>query len=93
MRDLMWLRIADYLFLFSSRRLAGWLVDWLGGVMNHVQEFIMEHLNTKSFPTVNFVKGDKSVVKYESEARKAEDFISFQKSFEKSTAWKGNNKN
>lgn len=54
--------------------------------MNHVQEFVMEHLNTKSFPTVNFVKGDKSVVKYESEARKAEDFISFQKSFEKSTA-------
>lgn len=52
----------------------------------HVQEFVMEHLNTKSFPTVNFVKGDKSVVKYESEARKAEDFISFQKSFEKSTA-------
>ena len=54
--------------------------------MNHAQEFVMEHLNTKSFPTVNFVKGDKSVVKYESEARKAEDFTKFQKSFEKSTA-------
>jgi hypothetical protein len=50
------------------------------------REFVIEHLNTKSFPTVNFVKGDKSVVKYESEARKADDFMKFQKSFEKSTA-------
>ena len=80
------LRITDYLFLFSSRS-AGWVAGGLiGGVMNHAQEFVMEHLNTKSFPTVNFVKGDKSVVKYESEARKAEDFTKFQKSFEKSTA-------
>ena len=50
------------------------------------REFVMEYLNTKSFPTVNFVKSDGSVVKYESEARSAEDFANFQKSFEKSTA-------
>jgi len=50
------------------------------------REFVTEYLNTKSFPTVNFVKSDGSVVKYESEARSAEDFANFQKSFEKSTA-------
>jgi adenylyl-sulfate reductase (glutathione) len=50
------------------------------------REFVTEFLNTKSFPTVNFVKSDGSVVKYESEARSAEDFSNFQKSFEKSTA-------
>ena len=75
---------ADYLFYFLLFRVAGGLI--VGGIMNHEQEFVMEHLNTKSFPTVNFVKGDKSVVKYESEAREAEDFVKFQKSFEKSTA-------
>ncbi|KAL3808065.1 hypothetical protein ACHAXA_007186 [Cyclostephanos tholiformis] len=50
------------------------------------REFVMEHLNTKSFPTVNFIKSDGSVVKYDSEARSVEDFLKFQKSFEKSTA-------
>lgn len=46
------------------------------------REFVGEYLNTKSFPTVNFVKKDGSVVKYESEERKAEDFKKFQESFE-----------
>ena len=48
------------------------------------REFVGENLNTKSFPTVNFVKADGSVVKYESEDRKAEDFANFEKSFESS---------
>merc|ERR1711966_319233 len=48
--------------------------------------FAQEKLNTESFPTVNFVKGDGSVVKYDSEARSAEDFAKFEKSFEKATA-------
>ena len=48
--------------------------------------FVQEKLNTESFPTVNFVKGDGSVVKYDSEARSAEDFAKFEKSFEKATA-------
>lgn len=46
------------------------------------REFVGEYLNTKSFPTVNFVKKDGSVVKYESEERKAGDFDKFEKSFE-----------
>ncbi len=50
------------------------------------REFVQEKLNTKSFPTVNFIKSDGSVVKYESEARTAADFADFQKSFEKTTA-------
>ena len=51
------------------------------------REFVGENLNTKSFPTVNFVKADGSVVKYESEERKAEDFAKFEKSFESSKVW------
>lgn len=50
------------------------------------RDFVQEHLNTESFPTVNFVKSDGSVVKYDSEARSAADFANFEKSFEKSTA-------
>ncbi|KAL7551982.1 hypothetical protein ACHAWF_015198 [Thalassiosira exigua] len=50
------------------------------------REFVQEYLNTESFPTVNFVKSDGSVVKYDSEARSADDFANFVKSFEKSTA-------
>ena len=46
------------------------------------REFVGEYLNTKSFPTVNYVKKDGSVVKYESEARKVEDFKKFEESFE-----------
>ena len=45
------------------------------------REFVGQYLNTKSFPTVNFVKKDGSVVKYESEARKVDDFANFEKSF------------
>ena len=50
------------------------------------RESVQEFLNTESFPTINFVKSDGSVVKYDSEARSAEDFSNFEKSFEKSTA-------
>lgn len=50
------------------------------------REFVQEFLNTESFPTVNFIKSDGSVVKYDSEARSADDFSNFEKSFEKSTA-------
>jgi len=48
------------------------------------RDFVGEHLNTKSFPTVNFVKSDGSVVKYDSEARKAEDFAAMEKSMKAS---------
>lgn len=50
------------------------------------REFVQASLNTKSFPTVNFIKSDGSVVKYDSEARSASDFAIFEKSFAKSTA-------
>eukprot|EP00585_Thalassiosira_rotula_P011556 CAMPEP_0196143346 /NCGR_PEP_ID=MMETSP0910-20130528/13150_1 /TAXON_ID=49265 /ORGANISM="Thalassiosira rotula, Strain GSO102" /LENGTH=444 /DNA_ID=CAMNT_0041404789 /DNA_START=32 /DNA_END=1366 /DNA_ORIENTATION=+ len=50
------------------------------------RDFVQANLNTESFPTVNFVKSDGSVVKYDSEARSAEDFANFVASFEKSTA-------
>ncbi|GKZ00645.1 hypothetical protein MPSEU_001016700 [Mayamaea pseudoterrestris] len=33
------------------------------------REFVMENMNTKSFPTVNVIKADGTVVKYESEVR------------------------
>lgn len=46
------------------------------------REFVGEKLNTKSFPTVNFVKKDGSVVKYESEDRKVDDFKKFEASFQ-----------
>ena len=42
------------------------------------RDFVQEHLNTESFPTVNFVKSDGSVVKYDSEARSAADFANFE---------------
>jgi adenylyl-sulfate reductase (glutathione) len=41
------------------------------------REFVMENLNTKSFPTVNVVKPDGTVVKYESEVRSVEAFTKF----------------
>lgn len=46
------------------------------------RDFVGQYLNTKSFPTVNFVKADGTVVKYESEARKVEDFEKFEQSFQ-----------
>merc|ERR1711997_1310022 len=36
---------------------------------DEVREFVEAELNTKSFPTINVVKADGSVVKYESEDR------------------------
>lgn len=39
--------------------------------------FVEENLNTKSFPTINVVKVDGSVVKYESEERSVEAFKAF----------------
>eukprot|EP00573_Skeletonema_grethae_P008834 CAMPEP_0201709710 /NCGR_PEP_ID=MMETSP0578-20130828/58245_1 /ASSEMBLY_ACC=CAM_ASM_000663 /TAXON_ID=267565 /ORGANISM="Skeletonema grethea, Strain CCMP 1804" /LENGTH=448 /DNA_ID=CAMNT_0048198697 /DNA_START=62 /DNA_END=1408 /DNA_ORIENTATION=+ len=50
------------------------------------RDFVQANMNTESFPTVNFIKADGSVVKYDSEARSADDFANFEKSFEKSTA-------
>ena len=44
------------------------------------REFVQASMNTESFPTVNFIKADGSVVKYDSEARSAEDFANFEKS-------------
>lgn len=41
------------------------------------REFVMENLNTKSFPTVNVIKPDGTVVKYESEVRTVEAFKEF----------------
>lgn len=50
------------------------------------RDSVQANLNTESFPTVNFVKSDGSVIRCDSEARSAEDFANFEKSFEKSTA-------
>jgi phosphoadenylyl-sulfate reductase (thioredoxin) len=43
------------------------------------REFVMENLNTKSFPTVNVIKADGTAVKYESEVRTPEAFAKFVK--------------
>ena len=44
------------------------------------REFVSEHLNTASFPTVNLVKADGSVVKYDSEVRTVDAFKAFETS-------------
>merc|ERR1712003_419140 len=41
------------------------------------REFVIDNLNTKSFPTVNVIKPDGSVVKYDSEVRTVEAFKEF----------------
>merc|ERR1712070_621256 len=41
------------------------------------REFVEANLNTKSFPTINFVAADGSVTKYESEERTVEAFKAF----------------
>jgi len=41
------------------------------------REFVMQNLNTNSFPTVNVIKPDGSAVKYESEVRTVEAFEKF----------------
>lgn len=41
------------------------------------REFVSENLNTSSFPTVNVVKEDGSVVKYESEDRSVDAIKAF----------------
>lgn len=41
------------------------------------REFVQANLNTKSFPTVNIVKPDGSVVKYDSEERTVDAFNAF----------------
>jgi phosphoadenosine phosphosulfate reductase len=41
------------------------------------REFVMENLNTKSFPTVNIIKPDGTAVKYESEVRTVDAFKEF----------------
>ncbi|VEU43835.1 unnamed protein product [Pseudo-nitzschia multistriata] len=41
------------------------------------REFVSANLNTESFPTVNVVKADGSVVKYESEDRSPEAIKKF----------------
>ena len=46
--------------------------------------YVEENLNTKSFPTVNFISSDGTVTKYESEKRSVEDFKAFIKSKSKS---------
>jgi phosphoadenylyl-sulfate reductase (thioredoxin) len=43
------------------------------------REFVQESLNTISFPTVNVIKADGTVVKYESEVRTPEAFDAFVK--------------
>lgn len=43
------------------------------------REFVMENLNTNSFPTVNVIKADGTAVKYESEVRTVEAFSKFVK--------------
>lgn len=44
---------------------------------DEVRDFVSQNLNTQSFPTVNVVKADGSVIKYESEERTVEAFKAF----------------
>jgi thiol-disulfide isomerase/thioredoxin len=44
---------------------------------DEVRDFVSQHLNTKSFPTVNVIRKDGTVVKYESEVRTVEAFQEF----------------
>ena len=44
---------------------------------DEVREFVQSNLNTESFPTVNVVKADGSVIKYESEERTVDAFKAF----------------
>ena len=41
------------------------------------REFVMDNLNTNSFPTVNVIKADGTAVKYDSEVRTVEAFEKF----------------
>ncbi|KAL7567899.1 hypothetical protein ACA910_019618 [Epithemia clementina (nom. ined.)] len=41
------------------------------------REYVMENLNTNSFPTINVIKPDGTAVKYESEVRTPEAFTKF----------------
>jgi phosphoadenylyl-sulfate reductase (thioredoxin) len=41
------------------------------------REFVMENLNTSSFPTINVIKPDGTAVKYDSEVRTVEAFTKF----------------
>ena len=41
------------------------------------REYVMENLNTNSFPTVNVIKPDGTAVKYDSEVRTPEAFTTF----------------
>jgi len=44
---------------------------------DEVRDFVSQNLNTESFPTVNVVKPDGTIVKYESEDRTVEAFKAF----------------
>jgi len=46
---------------------------------DEVRDFVTQHLNTKSFPTVNVVTKDGKVIKYESEVRTVQAFQEFVK--------------
>merc|ERR1719460_2506032 len=50
------------------------------------RDFVQAELNTKSFPTVNFITADGKAVKYESEVHTVEAFNEFAKSGGKVTA-------
>jgi len=47
------------------------------------RDFVSSSLNTKSFPTINVVRGDGLVVKYESEARDVESLKAFVEKVQK----------
>lgn len=44
------------------------------------REYVEANLNTKSFPTINFVSADGDVIKYESEDRSVEALKAFAES-------------
>lgn len=43
------------------------------------REFVMQNMNTQSFPTVNVIKSDGTAVKYESEVRTVDALTKFVK--------------
>lgn len=47
---------------------------------DEIRDFVSQNLNTKSFPTVNVVKPDGTIVKYESEERTVDAFKADRKS-------------
>jgi len=53
---------------------------------DEIREYVQANMNTNSFPTINAIKPDGTVVKYESEKRSVADFKAFMDETLKATA-------